>query len=127
MTLVFIIWLVTSVLPAVTGVCIFVGIAYTLVILFSLIHNWIEKDGDREEKGYIELVHKKRYVFLPVVCFFLAGLIPDKETSYVMLAAYGVESIASNDKVQELGGKSLEVLEKAMDSYLKETTSSEEK
>ena len=37
-----------------------------------------------------------------------------------MLAAYGVEEIVTNDRVQELGGKSLDLLEKTLDEYLAE-------
>jgi hypothetical protein len=46
---------------------------------------------------------------------------------YTMLAAYGVQEIVTNPKVQELGGKSLDVLEKAMDEYIgKEETKEKE-
>lgn len=50
----------------------------------------------------------------------ITGLIPDKETLYTMVAAHTVQDIATSPKVQELGGKSLEVIEKVMDDYLKE-------
>lgn len=80
------------------------------------------------ERGYDDsqqflLIYKK---LLPVKVLVATLLlynifIPSKDTAYKMLAAYGVESIVTNDKVQELGGKSLDVLNKAMDDYLKES------
>jgi len=55
----------------------------------------------------------------------LNAIIPEKDTAYKMLAAYGVTELAQNERVQELGGKSLEVLEQAMDKYLKEAEEAE--
>ena len=57
--------------------------------------------------------------FVVVMCV-LSTVVPDKDTAYKMLAAYGVESIVTNPEVQKLGGKSLDVLNKAMDEYLQE-------
>lgn len=57
---------------------------------------------------------------ISIVLILLATLIPNKETIYTMVAAYTVQDIATSPKVQELGGKSLEVIEKVMDNYLKE-------
>lgn len=54
------------------------------------------------------------------VLLTLLALIPNKETLYTMVAAHTVQDIATSPKVQELGGKSLEVIEKVMDDYLKE-------
>lgn len=60
-----------------------------------------------------------------LICFavmvVLAWLTPSKETSYAMLAAYGVQTVAESDQVQEVAGKSLKVLEKYMDDYLEQT------
>lgn len=57
----------------------------------------------------------------------LTGLIPNKETLYTMVAASTIQDIATSPKVQELGGKSLEVIEKVMDDYLKEGKSTQSK
>jgi len=62
----------------------------------------------------------KRFTTTGVVTGLLFTLIPTKEISYAMLAAYGVEEIVTNDRVQELGGKSLDVIEKALDEFLQE-------
>ena len=60
-----------------------------------------------------------------LICFFaiivLAWVTPSKETSYAMLAAYGVQTVAESEQVQEVAGKSLRVLEKYMDDYLEES------
>jgi hypothetical protein len=41
----------------------------------------------------------------------LSIFIPSKETAYTMIAASGVETIVTDDRVQQLGGKSLDVIE----------------
>ena len=61
----------------------------------------------------------KTIIALSGVLFLYGWLMPSKDTAYKMLAAYGVAEIADNERVKNLGGKSLEVLEQAMDDYLK--------
>ncbi len=58
-------------------------------------------------------------ICLPLLLVF--SFIPNKQTAYTMLAAYGVTELAQNERVQELGSKSLEVIEKAMNQYLEES------
>lgn len=60
---------------------------------------------------------------MAAVLFLYGALMPSKDTAYKMLAAYGVTEIAQNEEVQKIGGKSLAVLEKAMDEYLGESSS----
>jgi hypothetical protein len=45
----------------------------------------------------------------------LMVLIPSKDTAYVMVAAYGIEGIVTDDRVQQIGGKSLDVIEQWLD------------
>ena len=53
-----------------------------------------------------------------VFCLLLAVAFPSKEGIYTMAAAKGVEMAAENPDVKRIAGKSLEVLEQAMDKYL---------
>lgn len=48
----------------------------------------------------------------------LAIFFPSKQGMYTMAAAKGVEIAASNPDVKRLAGKSLDVIEQAMDKYL---------
>ena len=69
-------------------------------------------------------VKKHFIILLKCSLFCMAALIilPSSPTAYKMLAAYGVtEAYAAaqeSDKVQAIAGKSLKVLEKALDDYL---------
>jgi hypothetical protein len=84
-----------------------------LLIIFAV---WCASCGP----GDTETRPPKSLGVISIVLILLATLIPNKETIYTMVAAYTVQDIATSPKVQELGGKSLEVIEKVMDDYLKE-------
>jgi hypothetical protein len=58
-----------------------------------------------------------------VVFAILQLVLPTKDTAYKMLAAYGVTEIDKTDEAKRLGSKSIEVIEKVMDDYLKEAES----
>lgn len=77
-------------------------------------------DDTKQLIKFCENIPLKTFMFVPFILLFLGNFIPSKDTAYKMLSAYGVTEIVQNEKVQELGGKSLEVLEKAMNEYLKE-------
>lgn len=75
--------------------------------------------GKRSDIPYKSIVRGSLIVFAMFV--FLETFLPEKDTMYKMLAAYGVTEIAQTDEAKRLGGKSLEVLEKVLDEYLKES------
>lgn len=71
-----------------------------------------------ESRGALSI---KAPIISGVFCllFLMVGtLFPSKQGIYTMAAARGVEIAASSPDVKRLAGKSLDVLEKAMDGYL---------
>lgn len=78
-----------------------------------------EKDYQWEQYCYGIV---KRCLTILVVMVGVVFLAPDKETSYTMLAAYGVseayEVVSENENVQRIATKSLSVIEKHIDSYM---------
>lgn len=54
-----------------------------------------------------------------LLCSLIAVLLPSKDTAYTMLAAYGVEQVATNDRVLSFADNSMQVIEKKMQEYLK--------
>lgn len=80
------------------------------------------------EESYYPAPPPPKYL-LPsgTLLLLLSTLIPNKETIYVMVAAKTVEDIATAPRVQELGGKSLDVINKMMDDYLKQVTTKDSK
>lgn len=132
MDLMWIIYFIDT-LAGATIPAVFVGALYLAAVFVYMVYYGIERDENKVGSAAhtaAYAAHARMFTLnkahLAVMTFLIAGsvlniIIPDKDTAYKMLAAYGVTEIASNDKVQQLGGKSLEVLEKVMDSYLKES------
>ena len=69
----------------------------------------------------------KKLMILGISILFLSNFIPERDTAYKMLAAYGVEEAIKLPQVQGVADKSFQVLNKAMDDYLKESDKKEEK
>ena len=63
----------------------------------------------------------KKLMIFGISILFLSNFIPERDTAYKMLAAYGVEEAIKLPQVQGIADKSLQVLNKAMDDYLKES------
>ena len=55
----------------------------------------------------------------------LSVLFPDEKTSYTMLAAYEVQEIATNDRVQNAASNSLTLIEQEIGKYLEKETKGE--
>ena len=63
----------------------------------------------------------KKLMIFGISILFLSNFIPERDTAYKMLAAYGVEEAIKRPPVQGVADKSFQVLNKAMDDYLKES------
>lgn len=93
------------------------GISLMMVAIFNFLAEVPEKT--------FPTIKKMKAVKITIWCFviiFLCKLIPSQDTAYKMLAAYGVSEVAQNEDVQKLAGKSLQVIEKAMDKYIQDST-----
>lgn len=97
-----------------------IGMVCSIVFLFWHIIRFMEgKDCSGE---YEVAAPRKSILIWGIVLISIACFIPSKETIYTMIAAKTVQDVSTSEKVQELSGKSLEVLEKVMDGYLKDKT-----
>lgn len=98
--------------------------AYCAYILFGAM---AAECSYREEEAFkryrSNLVKLKRYPIVAVCLLAVISFIPDKQTIYTMAAAYGVQEAVANPDVQRVAGKSLAVIEKTLDAYLKEDKS----
>ena len=81
--------------------------------------NGYTKESEDFANFYSQLPKKAiMWCCMPLVLIHTS--VPDKDTCYAILAAYGVQTAAESEEVKQFAGKSLEVLEKAMDQYLEE-------
>lgn len=123
MDLVWVIYFIDVFCGSTTGMG-FIGTILTILwVAVSFVNSVFQVDtkASEEEKAIIAEINSNIWpvkVLAPLL-ISLAFFLPNTETAYKMLAAYGLQELVMNEKVQELGGKSLSVIEKAMDEYLK--------
>lgn len=112
----FVVYLVNTVLPliAAVGKIAVVLTCGVVACLFIALPIWA--DDHREIVGK----YFKSYLKWAVPIAFIAGLAPDKETSYTMIAAYTAQSIGQNERVQNLAGQSFSMVEAFLEKTKKE-------
>lgn len=99
----------------VKGVCVllFITAVFLLIIYFCWWGARLQPYSDTKTNP------PKSLAITGFLVLLIVALTPNKETLYTMVAAHTVQDIATSPEVQELAGKSLEVINKAMDEYLK--------
>lgn len=55
-----------------------------------------------------------------VFCAWALILLPSEKTAYTMVGAYAAQKVAENDKVQQMSGKVLTIIEQKLDGYIDE-------
>ena len=53
-------------------------------------------------------------------CLFVFVMLPTQKTAYTMVGAYAAQKVAENEKVQQLSGKVLTIIEQKLDDYIEE-------
>lgn len=132
MSLVWVIYLVDVICQPWVGVSVLLIIStlvfggLTLVGCFTTDKQALCSDDEAFRLFLRKPVWKKLMIF-GISILFLSNFIPERDTAYKMLAAYGVEEAIKLPQVQGVADKSFQVLNKAMDDYLKESDKKEEK
>lgn len=125
MELAFVIWAVGT-LPMLAGmVCfatfvllILAGVAWGITSIFAKVE---KKEEDIKECESVAKMSGKVFLWvLPI--WFIFMLVPDKTTSYQMLAAYGVQKVIENPKAQEFASDGVDVLSALMKKAKAELT-----
>lgn len=104
--------------PAVLG-AIFLFSFYLIAFLSTDGFDDSERATNSEKNSYRIFKTSRPWVLTACITAILYGtLIPNKETTYKMLAAYGVTELVTSEAVQKYASGSLKVLEKAMSEYI---------
>lgn len=117
MELAFVIWAVGTLPAFSTGITFLAlmvltisGIAWALTTIFSA-----QDDGSKDAEVCRALKKPVGRIFIySLSVWFVFMLVPDKTTSYQMLAAYGVQKVVENPKAQELASDGVDVLSALM-------------
>lgn len=115
MSLALIVYLVFTALPAINNLSIAAFAIWAILTFcgtfFGLMTSY---EGDDTVWNWVKAVLLKRWAKYAIACLVIANLVPTKEVTAYMLGAYGVQTIAENEKVQELGAEGLDVLQSLM-------------
>lgn len=58
--------------------------------------------------------------WIGLTSIFLLIFIPSEKTAYTMVGAYAAQKVSENDKVQQMSGKVLTIIEQKLDGYIDE-------
>lgn len=106
-----------SLLNGVMAFFIALVIASAATIIGNWIY-WVDGYGDERAAGCKKRSWKAFWV--AVVAFWGIILIPSEKTAYTMVGAYAAQKVAENDKVQQMSGKVLAIIEQKLDGYIED-------
>ncbi len=73
-----------------------------------------------EEKKALRWKWAKRWVIILVCLGALQVVLPSQKTAYTMVGAYAAQKVSENEKVQQMSGKVLTIIEQKLDGYIEE-------
>lgn len=88
------------------------------VFAFGNFVHWGESYGDDHTPGFISRTWKVFWV--TVICAWVLIFTPSERTAYTMVGAYAAQRVAENEKVQQMSGKVLTIIEQRLDGYIAE-------
>lgn len=88
------------------------------IIIISQFFYWIDGYDDKRTEGCLRRAWKAFWVLL--VCAIVLVAIPTQKTAYTMVGAYAAQKVAENEKVQQMSGKVLTIIEQKLDGYIEE-------
>ena len=77
------------------------------------------KEDVKQFRSMIDKLIKYSFISL-LVSAFLVAIIPSERTAWLMVGAYAGQKIAENEKVQELSGKVITIIESKINEYATE-------
>jgi hypothetical protein len=80
---------------------------------------WIDYSHNNEREAGVKKRLWKAF-WVAVVSSWVLILLPSEKTAYTMVGAYAAQKVAENDKVQQMSGKVLTIIEQKLDGYIDE-------
>jgi energy-coupling factor transporter transmembrane protein EcfT len=108
------------------GISLLSGFTKFVVFIIVISILWIIGNGihysDRCEDGTVgaknAISRMWKAFWIGLVSLFLLIFIPTEKTAYTMVGAYAAQKVAENDKVQQMSGKVLTIIEQKLDGYI---------
>jgi hypothetical protein len=92
-------------------------------------YSWdLNKDGTVKEKVLAgrRFGEKDSFITL-IIASIVTVLIPNEKTAYTMVGAYAAQKVVENNKVQDMSGKVLTIINQKLDTYIDEGIQEAEK
>jgi len=107
------------------------GAAFSILAIIGLLiyrgaectqEDWYKEDKNKKQAEKAAWAMHRVYIALKVLipCLIVMTLLPAPKTAYMMVGAYAAQKVAENGKVQETGGKVLELINQKLDGYIDE-------
>lgn len=97
---------------------IFAAICGLSLIANAIYYSDYCNDGTPTAKATISRMWKSFWVGM-IACWVVI-LLPSEKTAYTMVGAYAAQKVAENDKVQQMSGKVLTIIEQKLDGYIED-------
>lgn len=100
--------------------------------LSSSEYSWdLNRDGTVKQKvleGRRTVENILKYsVITTIVAAIVMLIIPNEKTAYTMAGAYAAQKVVENDKVQDMSGKVLQIINQKLDTYIDDGVKQAEK
>jgi hypothetical protein len=126
------VWLVyvISLLSGFNGMFSFISAVSLIAGIFLLIYRAAEctqatyhSDADNKRRAEMAewcMGHVKTAGIVMICSMTILTLLPSEKTAYMMVGVYAAQKVAENEKVQETGGKVMNIINQKLDTYIEE-------
>lgn len=97
---------------------------------FSVVYRFTECDArsyysqneneQRIANGVTAMKWLWRFLAIGILSSWVLIFLPTEKTAYTMVGAYAAQKVAENEKVQQMSGKVLTIIEQKLDQYIDE-------
>ena len=111
---------ISALMVVISSIIMFLIIGSTLIMIICNYgvksYSWETEDEVALQKKYKDKFFKCSKYLIPLCLFsaIVGSILPTERTVYLMTAAYAIQTIAQNDRVQKIGSDVLEVVEKKL-------------
>ena len=95
-------------------------VALSIVICVALFIYMGDQYGDDNKNKAWAWKRIKMWFAAGLASLFFFALLPTQKTAYTMVGAYAAQKVAENERVQQLSGKVLKIIEQKLDDYIDE-------
>ena len=126
MDLIFVVYLIDTVIPAIIGLKVGTFVTATTIFVALIVWWCFTLDDyhldDEEKEAKIKNTIKPRFkcVFSLLSVGLILSLVPSKDTAYKMMAVYAGQELIALEGTKEVGSKAYQALNKVLDDFLVE-------